>query len=406
MRKLVPVLFLVLSTSVLSANPEPEFERQTLDDSVTIGYGIVVGDVDGDQHPDLLLADKKQYRWYENPGSSGSSWTPHVMAENLTERDNVCITARDVNGDGQVEVAVGAQWNPGNNRDPEKSGALFYLQRPDDPTEQWHPVRVKPHEPTIHRIRWAQTGANEFQLLVVPIRPRPHADGVTIYGYVLPDDPNGTWTRHIVTDDLTKTHNFDVYRTEGNQSDRVIIGGQEGLQRAKFTRGAWMIRGLEEPMTFPVGEVRTGNRYKSQDGVQRLVATIEPMHGHRVAAYDVRFSNESGSLVDGWSEVQRSVLDTSLNGGHSVEVRDLLNLGYDQVVAGWRKPNDNDRVGVKLYVPESDSYNDWSTHLIDDNRMACEYLQVADLDGDGREDIVAAGRATNNLVIYWNRTPE
>jgi len=36
--------------------------------------------------------------------------------------------------------------------------------------------------------------------------------------------------------------------------------------------------------------------------------------------------------------------------------------------------------------------------------MACEDLQVADLNGDGRPDIVAAGRATRNLKIYFNES--
>jgi len=30
-------------------------------------------------------------------------------------------------------------------------------------------------------------------------------------------------------------------------------------------------------------------------------------------------------------------------------------------------------------------------------------LKVADLNGDGKADIIAAGRATKNVVIYWNR---
>ena len=27
-----------------------------------------------------------------------------------------------------------------------------------------------------------------------------------------------------------------------------------------------------------------------------------------------------------------------------------------------------------------------------------------DLDGDGRLDLIAAGRATKNIIIYWNKT--
>ena len=41
-------------------------------------------------------------------------------------------------------------------------------------------------------------------------------------------------------------------------------------------------------------------------------------------------------------------------------------------------------------------------NLIDDNTMACEDLVLADLDGDGKLDIVASGRGTKNVKIYWN----
>jgi hypothetical protein len=37
--------------------------------------------------------------------------------------------------------------------------------------------------------------------------------------------------------------------------------------------------------------------------------------------------------------------------------------------------------------------------------MACEDLKTADLNNDGKPDIIAAGRASKNLVIYWNQTP-
>src|SRR5690606_16845279 len=114
-------------------------------DRISIGYGLAIGDVDGDGKQDILLADKRQIVWYRN-----GDWQRFVVAEGLTEHDNVCIAARDINGDGKVEIAVGAQWNPGETSDTLKSGAVFYLIRPTDPTEKWEPVRLH-HEPVTHR---------------------------------------------------------------------------------------------------------------------------------------------------------------------------------------------------------------------------------------------------------------
>jgi hypothetical protein len=42
---------------------------------------------------------------------------------------------------------------------------------------------------------------------------------------------------------------------------------------------------------------------------------------------------------------------------------------------------------------------------VDDDGMACEDLTLADLDGDGRLDIVASGRSTHNLKVYFNESP-
>ena len=153
-----------LIVAQLAFAAEPKFERQEIDSEVEVGYGLAIGDVDGDGKPDVLLADKRHFSWYQN----SADWAEFIMAKNLSLRDNVCIAAEDINDDGKVEVAVGAMWNPGETSDKSKSGAVFYLVRPEDPTKAWTPIQLN-HDPTVHRMRWVKADDNQFRLVVLPL---------------------------------------------------------------------------------------------------------------------------------------------------------------------------------------------------------------------------------------------
>ena len=114
---------LVVVTSVVAVGAEPpgrvvpEFKWRAVEiDAIEIGHGIQLADVNGDRKTDIVLADKRTFQWYENP-----TWKKHAIASKLTERDNVCITARDLDGDGKCEIAVGGQWN---YRESRKDGAV------------------------------------------------------------------------------------------------------------------------------------------------------------------------------------------------------------------------------------------------------------------------------------------
>jgi len=370
----------------------PPFHAVEIDTKITIGYAVTVADVDGDHKPDILVVDKKQIVWYRNPG-----WEKFVIAENLTELDNVCIAAADIDGDGKAEIAVGAGWNPG---DTVNSGAVFYLIPPKDRTQKWEHVEL-PHEPTVHRMRWVKNGSGGFDLVVVPLHGRGNKSGagagVRILSYKMPSDPHQPWRTEVVNDSLHMTHNLDLVKWNDHSVGEFLVAGKEGVFRLVDEAGAWKSQQLagnpgSENGFAGAGEVRHGKLPSGED----FLVTVEPMHGNQVVIYTAPAS-KTGSGA--W---QRHVIDSSLNEGHAVACGDLLGAGSDQVVVGWRGKDAQGKVGIKVFVPLDKNGNEWSQSLLDDNTMACEDLCLADLNGDGKLDIVASGRATKNVKIYFN----
>ena len=354
------------------------FRPQTIDSTVQIGYGLAIGDVDGDGKKDIVLADKKEFVWYKNP-----TWERKLIIENITERDNVCLAVRDLDGDGRVEIAVGAQWNPGETSDEAQSGSVHYLVRPKKLEDPWQAIRL-PHEPTVHRMRWVRA-ENSYHLIVLPLHGRGNkmgrGRGVKIYAYEMPQDPTQQWQRKIIDSTMHITHNFDVITGRGTEA--LIIGGKEGSKYFGYFDGQW--HQIQNPK-FTISEREGFSEIRKNN---YLITGIQPFHGHQLTVYP--------------QEGQSQVLTDQLKQGHALALADVLSQGVDQIIVGWRENNDAGEMGIKLFVPTK---RDWSTHQsywIDKNGMACEDLKVADLDGDGKLDIIAAGRNTHNLKIYWNK---
>jgi hypothetical protein len=131
------------------------------------------------------------------------------------------------------------------------------------------------------------------------------------------------------------------------------------------------------------GEIKMGRLGKT-----RYLATVEPWHGNSVVLYQ----EQQGK----WS---RQVIEDQLTDGHALGWGDFDGDGNDDLAVGWRRG----KYGVALYKRSADGK--WSKVIIvDDGGMATEDLAVADLNGDQRPEIVAVGRATGNVKIYWNES--
>ena len=369
-----------------------KFEEQTIDPALGIGYAVAVADMNGDRKPDIVAVKENQVRWYENPG-----WSQHVIVSDATPRDNVCIAAADIDGDGLAELALGAHWKPS---DTEKSGSVHWLARQGDPRKPWKVVNLEA-EPTVHRMRWGDVnGDRKLELIVAPLHGRgnkpPAWDGVgaKLMVYYPPAKPESEpWERQIVDGSMHQTHNFWVGQWGATRGrDQILLAGREGVSRFEFAggppNGRWQRSAM--PIDSPSGEVKPGRDGRGGD----IIAAVQPMHGNVLAVYTGQGPQAA------W---KRTVLTDQLGDGHALWCADLDGNKGDEIVIGWRGPSaDTRRVGVAVF---SATAAGWERILVDDNGMACEDVAAGDLDGDGKIDLVASGRATRNLKIYWNKRP-
>ncbi len=96
-----------------------------------------------------------------------------------------------------------------------------------------------------------------------------------------------------------------------------------------------------------------------------------------------------------WS---RNVIDSSLVNGHTIVTGDLNGDGRDEIIAGYRGKGRS----VYIYESEGASGARWAKRTLDDGGIAAAACAVTDLNGDGRPDIACIGSSTANLKWYEN----
>jgi hypothetical protein len=325
----------------------------------------------------------------------------------------VCIAPYDIDGDGKVDFALGADWRPA---DTNNSGSIQWITRGKSPDEPWqvHPIGV---EPTVHRMRWVDLdGDGHSELVVVPLFGRgtkgPKFDerGVRILAYKIPADPvAGPWKPEVLNDSLHVSHNFWPTDLSGAGKTELLVASFEGVTLlsppttgASATLTGWTSR--------PIGsgnQETSPNRGASEIKLGRIdehaayIATIEPWHGFQVVVYTAPPVDSDPKAL--WS---RQVLDDELAWGHAVWCANLDDDPAEELVIGVRdNKNDTARSGIRIYDPQDATGKSWKRLLLDPAGVAVEDAIVGDLNADGRADIVAVGRATHNVRIYWNEKP-
>jgi len=390
---------ILCASSALAASPIT-FETVTIDPEAGIVPAVSLSDIDGDGDLDIAAMANESIAWYENPG-----WTRHLISPAL-EGLNVCMALADLDGDGLPEIAAGADWQFENTTG---GGSLYVLARGEEVKAPWQSKKLLT-EPSLHRIRWADSDANGApELYIAPLKGRATTGpdfreaGVRLLQLVPPKDfMNEPWPVKVVTERYHIMHNIIPFRAASGR-DALLAVSFEGLTLLQPENSdAWTERLLHEgnPQPWPrsgSSEVKVGS-FGPQHPV---IATIEPWHGNLVVVYH----GEAGQPLESIGIWKRQVLDESFNQGHALGWADFDGDGRDELVAGYREPSlETKRVGLKLYrFPEGGTPVE--SQDIDAGGMATEDLAIGDLNGDGAPDVVAVGRSTHNIKVYLNRKP-
>ncbi len=380
------------ATLVLAAAPV-RFERHDID-SFPAGYQVAVADVDGDGRPDVIALSTQNDRvdWYRNP-----DWKRRPVARSAR---NIDLAPHDLDGDGLPEIAVASGFYFGESS---RGGRIDWLSRPTDLQGAWqpHPVAV---DPVVHRLRWGDLdGDGRPELVHAPLFARG-SDGARdpkpahLWAFRLPRRPATTpWRPWKIDETLTVIHALHVSDLDGDGRDEVLTASFEGIHRFDFegqgSQGRWRkvrVAAGAEPADQKPGTARGSSEVAPGHlGPNRpLLAAIEPWHGNQVVVYT------PGRSGGDW---QRRVLDDTLIEGHALVVADFDADGVDEIVAGWR----GGQGGLTLY--DLTGAGGQFTKIVLDRGINVEGAVVADVNLDGKPDLVVIAGRSNNLAWYENR---
>jgi hypothetical protein len=368
------------------------FRGEQIASDFGVGYAVATGDVNNDGHTDIVAISGTDLVWFNapNPKDAGAAaapaWQKRVILSGATPRDNVCLALNDIDRDGKLDVALGASWQPSNTN----GGGTLHWVRQGAAGAPWELHSIG-EEPTLHRIRWADVdGDRTRELVVTPLHGRGtkgpdwQGQGARILVFRPPAKPaSEPWAMEVADDTLHILHNFLPVNIDKDPQDELLTASREGVNLIER-------RGKDNWSKTLIGEGSPGEIKLGTVGGRRLLATVEPWHGKSVVIY----AEQPGM----WA---RTVIESEIAGGHALGWADFDGDGDDELAVGWREG----KPGVAIYdVDRSGTLK--SKTMVDEGGMATEDLVVADLNADKRPDIVASGRATRNVKIYWNETPK
>ena len=381
---------IMLMTTLLASMPQ--FEPHLVG-KLPDGYQIAVADMNGDGRPDILALSTRTGRvvWYENPG-----WKEHPIITSLPDPISLAPVS------GAREIALATDFALSNST---SGGRVWLLHRPPADSGEWVPEEIDAI-PTSHRLKWADLdGDGQLELVNAPLL----GYGAKAPDYAVPapfvwyQREGGKWQRHVIDETLRLLHGFAVVRWDGDKRDSLLTASAEGVYlfqssgRAAGMKWSKTLLGdggaaAAQPAT-PASQPATPRTGASEVCLGRL--------GKRrfIATIEPWHGNQLAVYLETAAKPwTRQVLDAGFNNGHALACGDLNGDGRDEIVAGYRGKGSS----LYTYFAEDADGRQWRRIPLDEGDMAASGCVIVDVNGDGRPDIVAIGASSGNVKWYEN----
>ncbi|MEO1060866.1 MAG: VCBS repeat-containing protein [Actinomycetota bacterium] len=356
------------------------WHRHTIEpDSLRLEAGGALGDIDGDGDLDLVVGEDTtgdELWWWENPApATPDRWVRRVIKRGFGNQHHDQLLA-DLDGDGRLELAF---WN-------QKDGnALRIAEIPTDPTVEPWPSGV------IFR------GASTSEGLAAADVDGDGQDDLVAGGYWF-SAANGVYTAHEIDRSMSATRVVVGQLVAGGRPEVVFDSG-DGVGRLRMYRwdgSAWVGRDLLDEDSVHGHSLDLGD--VNRDGHLDLFSAEVGVDGDHPQVR-VLYGNGAGGFAH-----------QIVSGGVGLHESGLADVDGDGDLDIVGKPLLPDDPSITVWINEGGwpgRLGGWHRHVVDDavgHRTI--FVEHADLDGDGVEDVLTGGwwwRNTGTIGDDWPR---